>query len=45
MEDLSTKTLGLVISKLVTFEMSRKMGREEASSQARELLSHVMSID
>ena len=35
MEDLSNMTLGIVIGKLVTFEMSRKMGQEEASSSSK----------
>ena len=32
MEDLSTMTPAIVIGKIVAFEMSRKMGQEEASS-------------
>ena len=35
MEDLSTMTPGIVIGKLVAFEMSRKMGQEEASSSSK----------
>ena len=35
MEDLSTMTPDIVIDKLVTFEMSRKMGQEEASSSSK----------
>ena len=35
MEDLSTMTLAIVIGKIVVFEMSRKMGQEEASSSSR----------
>jgi len=33
MEDLSTMTPRLVIGKLVAFEISRKMGQEEAGSR------------
>ena len=32
MDNLSTMTSGIVIGKIVTFKMSRKMGQEEASS-------------
>jgi hypothetical protein len=32
MEDLSTMTPTIVIGKIVTFEMSRKMGQEEPTS-------------
>ena len=35
MEDLSTMTLGIVIGKIVAFEMSRKMGQEEVSSSSK----------
>ena len=35
MEDLSTMTLAIVIGKIVAFEMSRKMGQEEASSSSK----------
>ena len=35
MENLSTMTPGIVIGKLVAFEMSRKMGQEEASSSSK----------
>ena len=35
MEDLSNMTPGIVIGKLVAFEMSRKMGQEEASSSSK----------
>ena len=35
MEDLSTMTPAIVIAKLVTFEMSREMGQEEASSSSK----------
>ena len=35
MEDLSTMTPGIVIGKIVAFEMSRKMGQEEASSSSK----------
>ena len=35
MDDLSNMTPGIVIGKLVAFEMSRKMGQEEASSSSK----------
>ena len=35
MEDLSNMTPGIVIDKLVAFEMSRKMGQEEAPSSSK----------
>ena len=35
MEDLSTMTLAIVIGKIVAFEMSHKMGHEEASSSSK----------
>ena len=35
MKDLSTMTLAIVIGKIVTFEISRKMGQEEASSLSK----------
>jgi hypothetical protein len=35
MEDISTMTLAIVIGKIVAFEMSRKMGQEEASSSSK----------
>ena len=35
MEDLSTMTPAIVIGKIVGFEMSRKMGQEEASSSSK----------
>ena len=35
MEDLSTMTLAIVIDKIVAFEISRKMGQEEASSSRK----------
>ena len=35
MEDLSNMTPGIAIGKLVAFEMSRKMGQEEASSSSK----------
>ena len=35
MKDLSNMTLGIVIGKLVAFEMSRKMGQEEASLSSK----------
>ena len=35
MEDLSTITLAIVIGKIVAFEISRKMGQEEASSSSK----------
>ena len=35
MEDLSTMTPAIVIGKIVVFEMSRKMGQEEASSLSK----------
>ena len=35
MEDLSTMTPAIVISKIVAFEMSRKMGQEEAPSSSK----------
>ena len=35
MEDLSTMTPAIVIGKIVAFEMSRKMGQEEASSSSK----------
>ena len=35
MENLSTMTLGIVIGKIVAFEMSRKMGQDEASSSSK----------
>ena len=34
-EDLSTMTTAIVIGKIVTFEMSHKMGHEEASSSSK----------
>ena len=36
MEDLSTMTPAIVIGKIVAFEMSRKMGQEEASSSSKD---------
>ena len=35
MEDLSTMTSAIVIGKIVAFEISRKMGQEEASSSSK----------
>ena len=35
MENLSTMILGIVIGKIVVFEMSRKMGQDEASSSSK----------
>ena len=35
MEDLSTMTPAIVIGKIVAFEMSRKIGQEEASSSSK----------
>ena len=35
MEDLSTMTSAIVIGKIVAFEMSRRMGQEEASSSSK----------
>ena len=35
MEDLSIMTSAIVIGKIVGFEMSRKMGQEEASSSSK----------
>jgi hypothetical protein len=35
MEDLSIMTLGLVIDKLEAYEMSWKMGQEEATSSRK----------
>ena len=35
MEDLSTMTPAIVIGKIVAFEMSHKMGQEEASSSSK----------
>ena len=35
MEDLSTMTPPIVISKIVAFEISHKMGQEEASSSSK----------
>ena len=35
MEDLSTMTPSIVIGKIMAFEMSRKMGQEEASSSSK----------
>ena len=35
MENLSTITPGIVIGKIVAFEMSRKMGQDEASSSSK----------
>ena len=35
MENLSTMTLGIVIGKIVAFEMLRKMGQDEASSSSK----------
>ena len=35
MEDMSTMTPAIVIGKIVAFEMSRKMGQEEASSSSK----------
>ena len=37
MEDLSTMTPVIVIGKIVTFEISRKMGQEETSSSRSEV--------
>jgi hypothetical protein len=37
MEDLSTITSTLVIGKLVAFDMSRKMGQEEAASSSKSI--------
>jgi hypothetical protein len=37
MEDLSKMTLAIVTGKLVAFEMSRKMGQEEASSLSKSI--------
>jgi hypothetical protein len=37
MEDLSKMTLAIVTGKLVAFEMSRKMGQEEASSSSKSI--------
>ena len=34
-ENLSTMTPDIVIGKIVTFEMSRKMGQDEASSSSK----------
>ena len=43
MEDLSTMTPPIVIGKIVAFEMSCKMGQEEASSSSKgKALSHVV---
>ena len=41
MEDLSNMTSGIVIGKLVAFEMSCKMGQKKLLHQAKEKLSHV----
>ena len=35
MKDLSTMTPAIVIGKIVAFEISRKMGQEEASSSSK----------
>ena len=35
MEDLSNMTMAMVIGKIVAFEMSRKMGKKEASSSSK----------
>ena len=35
MENLSTMTPGIVIDKIVVFEISRKMGQDEASSSSK----------
>ena len=35
MEDLSNMTPAIVIGKLVEFEMSQKMGKEEATSSSK----------
>ena len=35
MEDLSTMTPAIVIGKIVAFDMSQKMGQEEASSSSK----------
>ena len=40
-ENLSTMTPGIVIGKLVAFEMSRKMGQQELLHQAKAKLLHV----
>ena len=37
LEDLSTMTPAIVIGKIVAFEMSRKIGQEEASSSRSEV--------
>jgi hypothetical protein len=42
MEDLSTMTLTIVIGKIVAYEMSRKMGRQEAPTSLRPYILHVM---
>jgi hypothetical protein len=36
LKDLSTMTLAIVIGKIVAFEMSHKMGQEEASSSSKD---------
>ena len=41
MKDLSTMTPAIVIGKIVAFEMSCKMGQEEASSSSKGKLLHV----
>ena len=42
MEDLSTMTLGIVIGKIVAFEMSRKMVKKKPLHQAKAKLSLVV---
>ena len=37
LEDLSTMTPAIIIGKVVTFEMSHKMGQEEASSSRKDI--------
>ena len=41
MEDLSTMTPGIVIGKIVAFEMSCKMGQMKPLHRLKEKLSHV----
>jgi hypothetical protein len=42
MEDLSTMTPTIVIGKIVAYETSRKMGRQEAPTSSRPYILHVM---
>jgi len=43
MENLSTMTPGIVIGKIVAFEMSRKMGQEEGCNTLG--VKHALNLD